>query len=135
MYLYINEIIYCHSGELKEKKGYADFNLLINVDDWGDSSKQISRWEESTLCDLMADAIRGIGNGGIYMINAGSIWTGLKKDDITLQNVLDILPFPAYIVIKEVLCSDILDALEFGMKYLPAKQADFHKFFQGLVSK
>ena len=122
---YINEIINSHSDELNEKIGYSDFNLIINLDESGDSSKQISRSEESTLCDLVADAIRDIGDGDICMINAGSIRTDLKKGNITLQNILDILPFSADIIIKEVYGSDILDALEFGMKYLPDKTSRF----------
>ena len=38
---------------------------------------------------------------------------------------MDILPFSADIIIKEVLGQDILDALEFGMKYLPQKTSRF----------
>ena len=122
---YLNNIFNSHSDELNEKIGYTDFNLLINIDDSGDSSKQISRSEESTLCDLVADAIRDIGKGDICLINAGSIRANLIKGDITLQNILDILPFSADIVIKEVYGKDILDALEFGMKDLPGKTSRF----------
>ena len=122
---YLNNIFNSHSDELNEKIGYTDFNLLINTDDSGDSSKQISRSEESTLCDLVADAIRDIGKGDICLINAGSIRANLIKGDITLQNILDILPFSADIVIKEVYGKDILDALEFGMKDLPGKTSRF----------
>ena len=122
---FINIKINSHSAQLNEKIGYSDYDLLINLDNSGDSSRQISRSEESTLCDLVADAIRDIGNGDICMINAGSIRADLKKGDITLQNVLDILPFSSDIVIKEVYGSDILDALEFGMKYLPNRTSRF----------
>ena len=125
MYKILNDIIDSHSEELKEKIGYADFDLKINIDQSGDSSKQISRSEENTLCDLVADAIRYIGNGDISMINAGSIRNDLMKGDISFQNILDILPFSADIIIKEVLGSDILDALEFGMKNLPDKSSIF----------
>ena len=122
---YLNNIFNSHSDELNEKIGYTDFNLLINMDNSDDSSKQISRSEESTLCDLVADAIRDIGKGDICLINAGSIRANLIKGDITLQNILDILPFSADIVIKEVYGKDILDALEFGMKDLPGKTSRF----------
>ena len=125
MYKILSDIIDSHSDELKEKIGYTDFDLTINTDQSGDSSKQKSRSEENTLCDLVADAIRYIGNGDISMINAGSIRADLMKGDITFQNILDILPFSEDIIIKEVLGSDILDSLEFGMKNLPGKSSIF----------
>ena len=41
------------------------------------------------------------------------------------QNILDILPFYNYLVIKEIKGLDILDALEFGVKNLPNKAQRF----------
>ena len=64
-----------HFDEINEKIGYTDFDLRINVDNSGDSSKQISRSEESILCDLVADAIRYVGEADICIINAGSVST------------------------------------------------------------
>jgi 2',3'-cyclic-nucleotide 2'-phosphodiesterase (5'-nucleotidase family) len=125
MHKVIKEIINSHNDELNEKIGYTDFDLKINIDDSGDSSKQISRSEESILCDLVADAIRNVGEGDISMINAGSIRTDLMRGNITFQNVLDILPFSADIIIKEVSGQDVLDALEYGMKNLPDKTSRF----------
>ena len=121
----INDIFNSHYDELNRKIGYTSFDLKINIDNSGDSSKQISRSEESTLCDLAADAIRHIGKGDICMINAGSVRTDLMKGDITFRHILDILPFSADIIIKEVSGQDILDALEFGMKDLPKKTSRF----------
>jgi len=121
----INNTFNSHYDELNKKIGYTNFDLKINIDNSGDSSKQISRSEESTLCDLAADAIRYIGDGDICMINAGSVRADLMKGDITFKNILDVLPFSADIIIKEVLGQDILDALEFGMKDLPGKTSRF----------
>ena len=95
------------------------------MDKSADSKKQISRSEESTLCDLIADAIRDIGKGDICMINAGTIRTDLFKGNITYKNLLDVLPFSTDIVIKKVLGEDILDALEYGMRFLPEKSSIF----------
>ena len=121
----INYIINSHSDELNEKIGYSAFDLKINIDKSGDSSKQLSRSEESTLCDLVADAMRDIGKGEICLVNAGTIRVDLLKGDIILQNILDILPFSSDMIVKEVKGSDILDALEFGMKELPKKTSRF----------
>ena len=125
MYKIIKDIINSHNDELNEKIGYTDFDLKINIDDSGDSSKQTSRSEENILCDLVADAIRNVGEGDISMINAGSVRTDLMRGNITFQNVLDILPFSADIIIKEVSGQDVIDALEYGMKNLPDKTSRF----------
>ena len=121
----IEEKIKSHSDQLNEIIGYTDFDLLINMDKSSDSRKQISRSEESTLCDLVSDAIRYIGKGDINMINAGSIRSDLFKGNITYKNILDILPFSADIVVKKILGQDILDALEYGMRLLPEKTSIF----------
>jgi 2',3'-cyclic-nucleotide 2'-phosphodiesterase (5'-nucleotidase family) len=121
----IEEKIKSHSEQLNEVIGYTDFDLIINMDKSSDSSKQISRSEENTLCDLVADSIRDIGKGDICMINAGTIRADLFKGNITYKNLLDVLPFSTDIVIKKVLGEDILDALEYGMRFLPEKSSIF----------
>ena len=121
----VEEKINSHSEQLNEIIGYSDFNLIINLDKSSDSKKQISRSEESTLCDLVADAIRDIGKGDICMINAGSIRADLFEGNITYKNILDILPFSTDIVVKNISGEDILDALEYGMRLLPEKTSTF----------
>ena len=116
---FINNIASSHFSELNQKIGYVNFDLLIN------SEEQSSRSGENPLCNLIADSIRYYGKGDITMINAGSIRNDLKKGDITFQNILEVLPFSAYIITKEVKGEDILNALEFGMKELPEKTSRF----------
>ena len=116
---FINNIASSHFSELNQKIGYVNFDLLIN------SEEQSSRSGENPLCNLIADSIRYYGKGDITMINAGSIRNDLKKGYITFQNILEVLPFSAYIITKEVKGEDILNALEFGMKELPEKTSRF----------
>ena len=119
MYDYLNDKMDLHSAELNEKIGYTDFDLMMTYTPPGESTIPISRKQEVNLGDLVADAIRYIGDGEISMINAGSIRADLFQGDITYDNILDILPFSADIIVKEVSGKDILDALEFGMKDVP----------------
>ena len=125
MFKILNDIIVSHSDELNEKYGYAEFDLKIKIDNSRSFSKYISGSEENPLCDLVSDAIRYIGDGDICIINSGSIRSDLMKGDITFQNILDILPFYSDIIIKEILGKDILDALEYGVKYLPTEKSMF----------
>ena len=121
----INDIFNSHYDEFNRKIGYTSFDLKINLDNSREISNQICRSEENSLCDLTIDAIRLIGKGDICLINAGSFRTDIMTGDIIFRNILDILPFPADIIVKEVSGQDILDALEFGVKDLPKKSPRF----------
>ena len=88
----------------------------------------MSRAEETNLGNLITDAYKYVGSDGeaeISLITAGNIRADLKKGDITYKNIIDILPFSDEIIVKEVLGQDILDALEYGMRYLPDKSSRF----------
>ena len=123
---YIQRIIDSHSEELNRVIGNSTFDLNINKEeDDFDHHNQISRYQESTLCDLITDAIRILGEGQISIMSAGSVRTDLKKGNITYKNILDILPFNNEIVVKDVSGQDILDALEYGMRLLPEKSSRF----------
>ena len=119
-YIKMETIINSHSREFNEFIGYSDFDLNITI-----KGEQRIRKEENTLGDLVADALRHFGNADISMINAGSIRENLLKGNITYKNILDVLPFSASIIVKEVTGQTILDALEFGMRSLPGTTSRF----------
>ncbi|MBO6111239.1 MAG: bifunctional metallophosphatase/5'-nucleotidase [Methanobrevibacter sp.] len=122
---YLGGIEALHADELNEVIGKVDFDMKINADSSGDSKKQISRSEEVSLGDLVADAIRAAGNGDIGLINAGSIRADLFNGEITYGEVLNVLPFSADIIVKEIPGKNILDALELGVMHLPGKSSIF----------
>ena len=121
---YMNEIINFYSDKLNEIIGYIDYDLIINIDRF-DLHKQISRSEETGLLNLITDAIREEGKGEINIINSGSIRADLKKGNITYKDIISILPFFFEITVKEILGKDILDALEYGVRFLPKKSSKF----------
>ena len=88
-------------------------------------SKDPSRAEENGLCDLVADAFRGIGDAQIGFINAGTVRSNLYKGDVTYQHIVDILPFCNTVVKAKVTGQMILDALEFGVSFLPIRDGAF----------
>ena len=73
----LESIIDSHAEELNEVIGTVGFDMIINSEPGGSSKTQISRSQEVSLGDLVADAIRDIGKGDICLINAGSIRTDL----------------------------------------------------------
>lgn len=125
MYEFLSGIEALHEEELNKVIGKVDFDMMINADSSGDSKKQISRSEEVSLGDLVADAIRAAGKGEIGLINAGSIRADLFEGDITYGEVLNVLPFSTDIIVKEIPGKNILDALELGVMHLPGKSSIF----------
>ena len=118
---FLKSIMDSHSKEFNEKVGYVDFDLLVNTKEGG----RISRDQENTLCDLVADAFRYYGNSDIAFIVSGNVKDNLNKGNITFSHVLNILPYSSNVIIKNVSGKDILDALELGMSKLPIKAAKF----------
>ena len=95
--------------------GHTDFPL--NVYELGTVNKitnnQLSRTNENILCNLVADAFRYFGEADISIINGGSVREDISEGDITIQEILNILPFSDDILVKEITGQVILDALEF----------------------
>ena len=118
---YIKNRTQFYDKELNEIIGYIDFDLL----DEKDNNTQICRFEEISLGNLITDAIRNVGKADISFICARNIKKDLKKGNISYQNIIDILPFYDEIIVKEVRGQDILNALEYGVRYLPNKSPKF----------
>ena len=118
---FLEEIIESHAHEFEEVIGKTDFDLYITTPE----GERISHFEENPLCNLIVDAFRYYGKSDISIINAGSVRSSLLKGKITYNNVLDILPFSAKIIIKEVLGIDILNSLELSVRLLPGKTSKF----------
>ena len=108
-------IIHQYDNILNRTIGKINFDMPINN----------SRDDENILCNFIVDSIRYMGNAEVSIINSGNVRNNLIKGNITYQNILDILPFYNYLVIKEIKGLDILDALEFGVKNLPNKAQRF----------
>ena len=53
------------------------------------------------------------------LTNGGGIRTSIKEGEITKRDILNVLPFNNYVVVKEVEGSDIVQALEHGVSLYP----------------
>ena len=114
-----------HSGELSIKYGYSDFDFIVSTDEIRDYHKFTCRSEECTLGNLIADSMIYGGIGDIAFKSSGSIRSDLLKGDITLGKILNVIPYTSEIIIKEISGQDILDILEYSVKYTPNKSPKF----------
>ena len=118
---FLEDLINSHEEEIKEFVGYTDFDM-ITIDD---KAGIISRNRENNLCDLVADSLRNYYYSDIGFLNSGGVRNNIYKGNITVGDILTILPFSNKVVQLTVPGRDILDTLEYGMKNLPNNSGKF----------
>ena len=118
---FLEDLINSHEEEIKEFVGYTDFDM-ITIDD---KAGTVSRNRENNLCDLVADSIRNYYYSDIGFLNSGGVRNNIYKGNITVGDILTILPFSNKVVQLTVPGRDILDTLEYGMKNLPNNSGKF----------
>jgi 2',3'-cyclic-nucleotide 2'-phosphodiesterase (5'-nucleotidase family) len=124
---YINDKFDSFSDILNQIIGKTDFNL--NIYELGSTdrqpSKQLSRINENILCNLITDSMRYFGEADISIMNAGTIRADIDQGDITYQEVINTMPYSNDVIVKEITGQTILDALEFGVRFLPEQSSNF----------
>ena len=58
-------------------------------------------------------------------MNAGTISDDINEGDITYQEVINTMPYSNDVLVKEITGQTILDALEFGVRFLPDPSTKF----------
>ena len=132
MYSYILSKLNVYSEKFNEVIGKTDFplNIFKNSGETKESKDQINQLGENNLCNLVADALLEYAktintNVVAAIINAGSVREDINAGNITYQEILNTMPFSNEIVAKIVKGSDILNALEFGVRSLPNATSRF----------
>ncbi|MBC7933141.1 MAG: 5'-nucleotidase C-terminal domain-containing protein, partial [Rubrivivax sp.] len=82
-----------------------------------DARSATSRSEETNIADFIADAFRREGGADFALMNGGSIRADevIEPGDLTLRDVLSILPFGGDLVKIEVTGDTLVKALEHGL--------------------
>ena len=121
MKAFIDEIAASYDSLMSRKIGDLSADLMKTDGD----GKDMSRLEENGLCDLVADAFRGVCGTQTALIGAGSVRTNLEAGEVTYKDVVDILPYCNEVIMTEVSGRMLLDALEFGVSFLPNRSGAF----------
>lgn len=113
---------------MNEVVGHTDVDLVTHDPDEVDASGnpiRIVRTQETNLGDLEADAVRTQCEADIALIGGGGIRTPIKKGEITYGDILNVAPFGNQLTVIEATGQQILDALEWGVRALPAEFGGF----------
>lgn len=93
--------------------------------------RRLVRRAETPLADFLADAMRAVSGAEIGCIHGGSLRSSLPAGDITIGNVIAVLPFNNCLSMAQITGAQLLDALEVSVMTYPAENGDFH-IFSGL---
>ena len=85
------------------------------------SPERISRKQETNMADFITDALRIQTGADIAFANAGSLRDTIEQGDVTIGDILRILPFSNPVSVSKIKGSVLLDALEWGARDLPAE--------------
>jgi len=99
-------------------------NTLVDLD----GERTNVRSQETNLGNLIADSMlhkaRYTGTG-IAILNGGGIRASIPKGDITLEQVMSVLPFDDYLVAFDLTGEQIIAALENGVSQVEEAQGRF----------
>ncbi|HSN65553.1 MAG TPA: 5'-nucleotidase C-terminal domain-containing protein, partial [Fusibacter sp.] len=90
-----------------------------------EGTREIVRAGESNLGNLITNAMLYETGAQIALTNGGGIRASIEPGEITVGDVITVLPFGNYIVTLDVLGSDIIKALENGVTDYPAAKGAF----------
>ena len=78
---FINELNIEFSDELKKVVGYTTFKLTVNETS-PESGDLLSRKGENSLCNLVTDSFRILGEADISIMNTGTLRSDIEPGNI-----------------------------------------------------
>lgn len=88
-------------------------------------ARETVRAKESNLGNLIADAMLATTGADVAMVNGGGIRASINQGEITIGQVITVLPFGNYIVTMNATGAEILAALQHGAGDYPAEKGAF----------
>ena len=128
----ISALIDKENADFEEKLGEVvartDVDLTINdpiARDEDGLPIRIVRSKETNLGDLCADAARISTGADIGIVNGGGVRANIKRGDVTYKDIIDVHPFGNKTVVIKATGQQIMDALEWSCRSLPAEDGGF----------
>lgn len=105
--------------EIKEKNAQELSVVLGETEVFLDGERGQVRTQETNLGNLITDAILVDVEADCVMINGGGIRSSIEKGEIQKGDIISVLPFGNYVVVKEMSGELLLEALEHGVSAYP----------------
>lgn len=99
-----------------------------------EASRELVRTSETNLGNLVADAILEKSEADIAITSGGSVRSSIGAGDITVGNIISVLPFGNYVVVKELTGKQVWDMFENGFSKYPETDGRFPQFSGAVVT-
>lgn len=90
-----------------------------------DGVREHVRGGETNLSNLITDAMLKASGADVAITNGGGIRASIKAGDITMEEIITVLPFGNYVIVKEYKGAQVLGALEHGTGNYPELAGSF----------
>lgn len=90
-----------------------------------DGVRENVRASETNLGNLITDAMISATSADIALLNGGGIRASIPAGNISMKQVLEVLPFGNYVVVKKLTGKEIVAALEKGVADYPEPAGGF----------
>lgn len=118
---YIQQIYEEYSVLGDRKVAVSEVDLIIQDAD----GNRLVRHTETNLGDLCAEAFRSAVDADIGYINGGNLRSTIPAGDITVNHLLNVLPFNNTVVLAEVSGQTLKDMMEMAMRIWPQENGSF----------
>ncbi len=104
--------------ELRQPLEGFRLQVIGTTDVFLQGEEEVCRYEECNLGNLITDALREATGADIAFHNGGGIRASIEVGEVTVGDVLDVLPFNNTFFIFELSGVDIINALENGVSHV-----------------
>ncbi len=101
--------------------GFLDRDLDV----CDESGKRLVRKQQTELGAFCADAFRVFTGADVAIVNGGGIRAGLKRGEVTINDILSVMPFGNLTCTATMTGQQLLDAMEFSVSALPYESGAF----------
>ena len=101
--------------------GFLDRDLDV----CDESGMRLVRKQQTEIGAFCADAFRVFTGADVALINGGGIRAGLEKGEVTLNDLLAVMPFGNMVCTATMTGQQLLDAMEFSVALLPDESGAF----------
>ncbi|MCD4686045.1 MAG: 5'-nucleotidase C-terminal domain-containing protein [Anaerolineae bacterium] len=106
--------------ELRAPLPYFLTNVIGETDMRLVGEEEVCRYAECNMGNLITDALRSVTGAQIAVVNGGGIRASIEAGEVTVGDVLNVLPFNNTFVIFELSGADVVAALENSVSHVEA---------------
>lgn len=111
-----------YTDMLMQTFGKSDFELYVNHPV---THERMVRNGETNLGDFVTDAFRKIMDVDVAIMNGGGLRENLSKGNITLRDILSVLPFSNRLSTVKLTGAELADVLEYAVRKCPQEIGSF----------